>query len=196
MKILKYLLIALAVILILFFGMGLIMPSVSYGHTISVDKPIKEAWAVSQDQDKYHLWLEGFKSMELLEGEYFEVGSKYKVIVEPGEGQPPFEMIETIESIEEFEHVTMNFDSDMMDFYQHMTFEENDGVTTVTTDSKVMAKGLMTRSMFALMEVLGGSFTKQEKKNVEALKELIQNNETDYFPEPVEERTEDELNMG
>jgi hypothetical protein len=162
-------------------------PTVNYGHEITVNKSLKEAWAVSQDDSKYGEWLAGFQSIELISGEKGAVGSKYKVTVNPGEGQDDFEMIETIEAIEEFELVDLHFDSDMMDFDQTMLFSGNDASATIKTESIVSGKGIMMRSMFAMMEMLTGSFTAQEEKNIEALKKVIEENTTDYFSSPVEE---------
>jgi hypothetical protein len=184
MKFLKYLLYILLGLIIIFFATGFIVPKVNYGHKISVNKSVKEAWAVTQDESKYDQWLEGFKSMELISGEYGAVGSKYKIIVNPGEGQEDFEMIETVVSIKEFEEIYSQYDSDMMDFEQTMLFDEADGISTVETKSTVMAKSAMMRSMFALMEILGGAFQSQEEKNIEALKKLIEENTTDYYPTP------------
>ena len=73
----------------------------------------------------------------------------------------------------------------MMGFEQTTTFSEADGKTTIKTDSKVSGKGMMMRSTFALMEILGGSFQAQEVKNIEALKKVIEQNTTDYYPAPV-----------
>lgn len=185
MKILKYILYIIIGLVLLFFTIGLLKPSVSYGHEITVNKSAKEAWAVSQDQSKFSQWLEGFKSIELISGEHWKEGSKYKVIVNPGEGQPDFEMIETLVSIKEYEEVEMVFDSEMMRFDQVITFKEADGKTTIRTDNKVAGDGIMMRSMFAIMEMLAGSFTAQETKNLEALKKLINENTTDYYPAPV-----------
>ena len=187
MKYLKYALYVILGLIIIFFLVGLLNPSVSYGYEVTVDKSAKEAWAVTQDESKYTEWLDGFKSIELLEGEKGTEGSKYKVIVNPGEGQPDFEMIETITSMNEYEDITMHFDNEAMDFEQTITFTEGDGGTTIKTDSKVIGKGMMTRSMFAVMEMLGGAFTKQEGKNMENLKRLVNENTTDYYPEPVDE---------
>lgn len=184
MKILKYILYIILGLVVIYFLIGLMKPSVSYGYTIEVDKSVEEAWAVSQDESKFSQWLEGFKSMELLSGEDGAVGSTYKIIVNPGEGQEDFEMIETVVSKEEFDHIEMDFDSEFMDFKQRIDFSENDGKTTISTDSKVIGKNVMSRSMFAIMEMLGGAFTKQEGKNMEALKTLINENTTDYYPEP------------
>jgi hypothetical protein len=186
MKILKYIIIGILVLTILFFAMGIFKPSVSYGHEITVDKPIKEAWAITQDESKYDQWLEGFQSIELIEGEQGKEGSKYKVIVNPGEGQPEFEMVETLVSMKEFEQVEMHFDSDFMDFEQIISFSNENGKTTVKTESRVIGKGIISKSMFAIMETIGGSFTAQEKKNIEALKKVIEENTTDYYPAPAE----------
>ncbi len=180
MKILKYLLYLIIGLVLIFFAIGLIKSSVSYGHTLTVNKPIEEAWAITQDESKFGQWLEGFKSIELISGERNAVGSKTKVIVNPGEGQDDFEMIQTLVSIKEFDHVEMHFDSEPMNFEQIISFKENDGMTTVKTDSKVLGKGIMSRAMFAIMEILGGAFTKQETLNMENLKKLIEENTTDY----------------
>ena len=187
MKILKYILYALLALVILFFLVGLLKPTVSYSSEITVDKPVQEAWAVAKDESKLGEWLKGFKSIELIEGNQGEVGSKYKVIVSPGDGQEDFEMIETIASLQEFDHIEMHFDSDFMDMTQRITHTESDGKTTINAVSKVNGKGLMSKSMFALMEMLGGSFTKQDNENFNALKTLINQNKTDYYPVPVEE---------
>ena len=186
MKYFLYLLYALLGLSIAFFLLGLVKPSVSYGHEITVNKPVKEAWAVHKDESKYHLWLEGFKSIELISGEKEAIGSKYKVIVNPGEGQGDFEMIETLVSITANDHVTLHFDSDMMIFDQTTSFLENDGQTTIKTASTVKGKGMLMKSMFAAMGLFGNSFQKQEEKNVEALKVVIENNTTDYYMQPTE----------
>lgn len=185
MKILKFIIYAIIALIALFFLLGFIKPTIEYGHEITVDKSAKEAWAVQQDKSKFGEWLEGFKSIDLIEGEYGTVGSKYKVVVNPGQGQPDFEMIETVVSFKENEHITLNFDSEMMVFDQTTTFEEEDGKTKIKTDSKVSGKGMMLKSMFALMEMMGGAFQAQEVKNIDRLKQVINNNTKDYFPAPV-----------
>ena len=185
MKFLKYLLYLIGGLLFLFLAIGFIKPSVNYGHEITVNKSLKEAWAVQQDESKLGEWLAGFKSIDLISGEAGEVGSKYKVVVNPEEGQPDFKMTETVISKSEFDHMALSFDSEMMLFDQTISFSETDGKTTIKTDSKVSGKGMMMRSLFALMEMFSGSFQAQEVKNVEALKKVIEENTTDYYPAPI-----------
>lgn len=182
MKILKYLLFAIIGLAIFFFGLGLAKPSIKYGHEITVDKPLRESWAVHQDPSKLNQWIDGFKSIELIEGERGAVGSKYKVLVTPSPEQGDFEMIETIISKKELDHISLTFDSEMMRFDQKTSFSQSNGKTVVITDSEVFGKGILMRSMFAMMEVLGGTFQSQEVKNIEALKKTIEQNTTNYFP--------------
>ncbi len=73
----------------------------------------------------------------------------------------------------------------MMEFEQTMTLAEKDGQVSIRTDSKVTGKGVMLKSMFALMEMIGGSFKEQEVKNLESLKKVVEENTTDYYPAPV-----------
>ena len=191
MKILKYLLGAIALLVLLFFAIGFLKPSVSYGHEIEVNKSIEEAWAVQQDASKLGEWLKGFKSIEHLSGELGVVGSKYKVTVKPSPEEPEFVMTETIMSKKENDHMTLNMDSDMMVFDQTSFFSERDGKTVIKTDSKVVGKGMMMRSMFAIMG-MAGMFQSQEVENIEALKKVIESNTTDYFPAPVVEEIMEE----
>jgi len=184
MKVLKYILFVIIALLLIFLALGLLKPEVNYGHEIKVNKPLEEAWYVTQDVSKYAQWLEGFKSMELISGEEAKVGSKYKVIVQPGEGQPDFEMIETVVSIKEFDHVELHFDSEPMNFEQTIFFNEAGGITTVKSDSKVVGKNIISRSMFAAMEMFTGAFTTQEAKNFDNLKKVIEANTTDYESNP------------
>lgn len=181
MKILKYILYAIGALVVIFFALGIFKPSISYGHEITVDKPAKITWAVSQDESKFDQWLDGFKSMELISGELGKAGSKYKIVVSPGEGQPDFVLTETLRDIKEFAYIDMHFDNEAMEIVQKVTHTEVDGRTTIKTESTTKAKGMFMRSLFAFMDMFG-AFQAQEEKNIEALKKLIEENTTDYYP--------------
>lgn len=190
MKILKYLLYLIIALIVLFFAFGIFKPTVSYGHEITVNKSAKETWAVSQDASKFHLWLEGFKSIELISGAQNMPGSKYKVIVSPGNGQPDFEIIETFESVKENELIEMSFDNDQMHIDYSVSHKESNGKTTIKTEAITRGSNIFMRSMFAIMDIFGG-FQTQETKNIEALKKVIEENTTDYFPQPINDAVEE-----
>ena len=182
MKVFKFLISLILILALLFIAVGFIKPTVHYGHEIVVDKPAKEAWAIHADDAKYAQWLDGFKSIDLINGKHNEIGSQYRVVVSPGEGQPDFEMIETIVDKKDYDYIDLSFDSNRMTFDQRTSFVEDAGQTAIKTESHVSGKGIMMKSMFALMDILGGSFQAQEEKNIEALKNVINNNTTDYYP--------------
>lgn len=183
-KFLKYFLFVILGLILLYFLIGFV--PVKYDYEIEVDKPLNEVWAVVQDDSKYDQWLEGFRSIELISGTQNEVGSKYKVIVEPQPGSE-FEMTQTLLAIDEFKKVDMHYDSEFMDFLYTITFSESDGKSKVRTDSNVKGKNFLMKPMFSLMEMLGGAFSAQEGKNMEALKKVIEENTTDYYPVEIEE---------
>jgi len=183
MKILKYILFFILALVVIFFAFGIFKPTVTFGHEITVDKPAKETWAIAQDVSKFDQWIEGFKSMELISGEQGKPGSKYKVIVSPGEGQEDMEMIETFKSVKEYELIEMSFENEAMNMDYSVSHSESNGKTTIKTHAKSKGKNIFFRSMFAIMDMFG-MFNAQEKKNVEALKKVIEENTTDYYPEP------------
>ncbi len=186
MKILKYLLYLVIALTILFFAFGIFKPTVSYGHEITVNKSAKETWGVSQDQTKFDQWLQGFKSIELISGEQGEPGSKYKVVVSPGEGRDDFSMIETFKTLKEFELIEMAFDNDQMHIDYSVSHSESNGKTTIKTLATSRGNSLTMRSMFAIMDMFG-MFQSQEERNIEALKKVIEENTKDYYPAPIEE---------
>ena len=75
MKYVKYLLIITVVLAVIFFGSGLLRPSQSYGSEITVNKPLKEAWAVMQDESKTSQWLKSIVKSEHISGEKGTVGA-------------------------------------------------------------------------------------------------------------------------
>ena len=180
MKILKYLLYAVAALGVLFIAAGFVKPTAGYGNEIEVNKPLRESWAVYQDMSKLGDWINGFKSMELISGEKGTVGSKYKIIVHPEEGEY-IELIETITSLQDQESMGLEFDSEFMTNNLLVNFSEKEGKTYIKTNATVRGKGMFMRSLMALME---GPMGNEDLKNMTALKKLIEENTTDYFPDP------------
>lgn len=176
MKILKYILFFFLGLFLILTLIGVFNSNIQYGHTIRVNKSIEESWQIFNDHSKYDQWLTGFKSIELQSGAPMTVGSTYRVVVKPEEDAPDFVMLETITSIKEHDHVSLNFDSDAMIFDQTTSFKEENGQTVISTDSKVKAKGFGGRIMFGVMDALMNAFQVQEEKNIEALKKVIEEN--------------------
>lgn len=166
-------------VIICFFGLGFIKPSVSYESEVTVNKSAKEAWAVMSDPDKLPQWINGFQKTELVSGTANTVGAVSKnYILENGKEMT---MQETITAIKPYEHMAMNFTMDFMDMDYELDFEEQNGQTKITTKTTASGNGIISRSIVAMIPT---SMKAQEDENLNKLKGLIESNTIDYYPEP------------
>jgi len=179
MKYLKYLLGVILLLLIIFFGRGLLTPSIYYESEVAVKKSAKEAWAVMSDEANLPKWIKGFKRTELVSGTENTIGSVSNVYVE--EGGEEMVMQETIINSKLNELLAMKFTMDFMDMDYEMYFTEEGGKTTIKTKSTTVGNGLFAKSMISFMQ---GSMQAQEDENLTILKKLIEENTKNYFPEP------------
>jgi len=180
MKILKYLLIAIGVLAIIFFGKGLMTPSVEYDCEVTVNKSAQEAWAVMSDESTLDQWISGYKKTELVSGPANTVGAVSNVYVEDS-GQEMM-MTETITALKENELMAMKFSMDFMDMDYELKFSDaGSGKTKISTKSTTFGNGLFAKSMISFMPK---SMKAQEEENLMNLKKLIDNNTKNYFPVP------------
>lgn len=187
MKILKYIVALVAVLLIVFFGNGLITPSITYGSQITVDKPVNEAWAVMSDGSRVSEWLQEITRMESVSGVPGTVGAVSKIYAsQDGE---EWVMVETITAVTPEEYIAMTFTMDFMNMDYSMTLKDVDGKTQITSTSTTTGNGLFAKSIVSFMT---GTMKEQEDKNLNNLKAVIDGNTVDYFPAP-EEVLEDNL---
>lgn len=177
MKYLKYILIVIVVLLLAFFGRGLMTPSISYDSEVTVNKSVEESWAVMSDQSRVTEWLKEIKRFEAVSGTPNTVGAVTNIYVE-NEGQEMV-MQETITAIEEFEKIAMTFTMDFMDMNYEMVLEEIEDGTKIKSNSVVKGNGFFAKAMVAWM---GGPMKEQEDHNLNNLKSVIENNTIDYFP--------------
>jgi len=178
MKYLKYFLVLVGLLLLIFFGKGLLTPNISYISEISVDKPIKEAWAVMSDESKTDQWLKGITAMEHVSGTKNSVGAVTKYTFTEN-GQESF-IEETITSITPNEHIAMDFlMEDVMEMDYKVEFSEKDGKTHIQSSTTTTGIGIIMKSIVSFMT---GSMQSQEDENMNNLKVLIEGNTTDYFP--------------
>jgi len=177
MKYLKYLLILIVVLVLVFIGKGFFTSSIAYKNEVVVNKPANESWAVMSDEANLPKWLKGFKKTELIKGTANTVGAVSKVFVE--ENGREMIMEETITAIKPNEHLAMTFTMDFMDMQYEIFFKENDGKTTINSKSTVSGNGILYKSMVSFMQ---GSMKEQEEENLKSLKKIIEENTKNYFP--------------
>ena len=185
MKFLKWALGVFVLLVILFLAAGFISPTISYDSSITVNKPIKESWAVMSDESKISQWLKGITKVEHVSGEKGKVGcvTKY-TFVENGQESI---VVETIKEIKDDEYIVMDFTMEgAMTMDYKINYSENDGKTDIKSSTIVKGDGMFMRSILSFMT---STMKAQEDENLSNLKKLINENTTDYFPAPVVEET-------
>lgn len=175
MKILKYVLGILAILIIAFLLFGMLKSEIAYDCEVTVDKPLAESWAVSQDDSKMSSWLEGFEKIEPVSGTPGTVGSVSDIhFVTNGEAMV---IRETITEIVPNESVAMSFTSDFMNMDYKLAMTSADGKTKIKSSTTCKGNGIISKSMVALMK---GAMKTQEETNLGNLKKTIENNTTNY----------------
>jgi uncharacterized protein YndB with AHSA1/START domain len=185
MKYLKYLLYLLIVLALVFVGKGLLTPDVSYESTVTVDKPVEEAWAVMSDETRIAEWLEGITKMENVSGTPHTVGAVTKFYFE--ENGEEMIMEEIITALKPNEHIAMTFTMDFMYMDYEMFMTETNGKTQISTKSKSVGNGFFARCILSFMK---NSMKEQEDINLNKLKSVIYTNTKNYNPEPKASFTE------
>ena len=181
MKYLKYLLGIIALLALLFIAKGFLTPTISYGSEIIVDKSIKEAWAVMNDESKTSQWLKGITNIEHISGEKGTVGAVTRYTF--NENGQESTVLETIKSIKPNEHIAMDFEmKGVMNMDYKIDFIDKDGKTLIKSSTITKGIGMFMRSMLSFMK---GSMQTQEDENMNNLKKLIDENMTNYFPIPM-----------
>ena len=181
MKYLKYILGIIAILVIVFLALGLIKPGLSYECEITVDKPIAESWAVTQDEEKLADWLPGFQKIEHLSGTPGTVGAVSDVYF-VNDGQM-MTIRETITGLVPDESISMSYVNDFMNMDYKLVMTPDNGKTNIYTSTTAVGNGLISKSMMVLM---GGSIKSQEETNLKNLKQTIEKNTNNYFPEDEE----------
>ena len=179
MKFLKYFVAVLVLLMILFIGKGLLTPSISYKSEVTVDKSVEETWAVMSDVTKLPDWIKGFKKSELVSGTANTVGAVSNIYIE--EGGEEMIMQETITAIKPKEQLAMKFTMDFMDMDYEMLLKEKDGKTYIETETKTVGNGMIAKSIVSFMT---SAMKTQEDENLNNLKQVIEANTKNYFPEP------------
>lgn len=179
MKAIKVILIIAAILSAAFFAVGVFKPTVDYGATVEVSKSPEVAWAVYNDSTLMNQWVPAVKSIKLVSGEHWEVGSKYEILMDH-DGQLVTTM-EELTGVIENEKISMIFSNEMMSIDNEVTFTANEnGGTTISSLATAEGAGLFWKSMFAMM---GDGFNHQEAIHFKALAELIERTDV-QFEEP------------
>ena len=168
----KILLALLAIIVVAVVGvlaMGFLKPTYKGTVSVTVNAPAAKTFAVFNNTDNMGKWMNGFKGIENVSGEKNQVGSKWKLhFTENGR-----EMVidETVTEFEQDKHFGFDMEDAFAKFHVDVRFEEQNGQTVISQTSEGAGKGIIARSMIAIMS---GSVQSQQNEMYGKLKTLVE----------------------
>lgn len=168
-KFLKYFLIVIVLLVVIFFSLGLIFRSHEYTISTTVNAPVEKTFAVFNDTTKLKEWLPGFKSMELIKGNMNEAGSKWKVVFE--ENGSEISMNETIVAFKENELVSFNIANDFIKSKNEVRFIPKGNRTEIIARVNYRGTHIFQKSVLALFS---GFVKKQQEESYNLLKQVVE----------------------
>jgi uncharacterized protein YndB with AHSA1/START domain len=167
-KALKYLALGIVIIVLAFFSLGLIHPSLSYTNTVEVDSTIEEAFDAFTDDSRAAEWLIGYQDYKVLEGAPQTPGSKFLMKFET-DGHK-MEFIEVLTEFKENEEFSFDMETEFFNGSVQILFEGS-SPCTITAHTYNEGTSVFYSSMFYLMK---GALKEQSQKNYDLLKEMIE----------------------
>jgi len=148
MRFLKILGISIAVLIIAFLIVGIAVPTFEYGSSITVNSPRQHAWDVFHNTTQTKSWNAGFASLKLREGEFFQPGSSYELIMV--DGSERMIMTENITSISPPYQISYLLNNDVLQSEFQYTFEALGDSTRIESRYKITGNNLIWKSVLFL----------------------------------------------
>ncbi len=169
MRIIRYFIYLIAILVILFFALGVINPQVKYSHDVTIERPIELTWEVFMNEELMYQWIPNLKSIELIAGKKNGLGSKYRMIVE--DDGKEYEIIETITEIDKHYKISILLENDVLTNEVETIFTHLNGRTKLNTSVEIEGKDLLMKSSLFLMK---GHFMEQSDDSYQKLKALVE----------------------
>jgi uncharacterized membrane protein len=168
-KFLKYFLIVIVLIVVVFLSLGLLFPSHEYTIPVTVNAPVEKTFAVFNDTTKLKEWLTRLKAMENISGKLHEAGSKWKIVFDDHGSE--ISMTETITAFKENELVSFDIENDFIKSTNEVRFVPKGNATEVIAHVHYSGTGIFQKSILALFS---GMVKKQQEESYNLLKQVVE----------------------
>lgn len=148
MRILKVLVIILAVLILIFLSIGLFVDSYEYESSIQVQASPEKCWKVYNDTKLMSQWVPGFESLTLKSGELMKVGSTYEFVI--NDHDEKMVMSEAIKEVSEPNSISYELNNDVLKSEYTFSFKGDSTSTTINSHHKVTGNNLIWKSILFL----------------------------------------------
>jgi uncharacterized protein YndB with AHSA1/START domain len=164
MKALKIFFGIIVALALAFVFVGMMIPVIAFKTSVVVQRPVETTFSVFTDMDLIGEWLEGFESVELIEGEPYEVGSQFRFRL--NDDGMEIEFTETLTAFEENEVYAFMIDADVFQNEVSFTFTGNGDETTIKASNSITGSVWYMRSILPFMK---SEFMRQQKESLNLL---------------------------
>lgn len=169
MKKILWIILALVILVVLFFSVGLIKPYIQYESKVTVDRPVDRAFIVFIDGSKMDQWLTGFKRIELVSGMPNLPGSVFNLVLEVN-GQE-VTMKEEVLDFRWNDLFSVRIQHDFMTIENVNEFKADGMKTEITATYRVTGKTIFWRSVLVWGR---GKLKKRAQNDLDSLKRVIE----------------------
>lgn len=145
MKVLKILAISVAVLVVIFFTIGVLNPTFEYGNSVAINAPADKIWSVYINQKE--AWIKGFQSQKLLSGVALSKNAAYETTIVSGEEMV---MYETIMAIVPGKKIEWTLENDVLISQYSYEFIGDSSRSEVNTRYSVEGKNVLMKSLLFL----------------------------------------------
>jgi hypothetical protein len=171
MRILKYILPAVLLLVIVFVLIGVFIPDVTYLTQIVVDRPVNHSFLIFTNVNRMADWIPGFKEIETIKSVPGHVGSKYRLVFET-EGEE-IEMIEELTAYKENELFAFILSNEVILSEVEISFNAiSENETEITALTRARGQNWFWRSVFPFFK---SYFKEQTEQQYNTLKQIIEN---------------------
>jgi uncharacterized membrane protein len=136
---------------------------------IRIDCPVEHAWQTFKNVELMPEWVQGFLSLETIEGEPESAGSKHRLLFQEGKRQ--IEMIQTVVAFDPNERFVFTAATKGMRNACETTFAADGEGTIIRSSNQFIADGFFFKLMMPLMR---GAITKRIEADFGRFKKLAE----------------------
>jgi len=170
MKTVKIIIGIISAMSIIFFATGLFVKETNYTAQVSINKPVEEVFTIFNQQENIKNWIPEIQSVEVLNKTIGTTGSSYKMVVE-NQGQE-IAMTQKVMAYIPNEKVTFFIDAENMLKTNDFTFEDKNGITTITLNASCQSESYLMACMFPYFK---GTFKAQDQRYLDNFKAYSEN---------------------
>lgn len=171
-KFLKYFLIIVAALLLIFLLIGIIKPTQEYTTSVTVNAPVEKTFAIFMDTSRFREWMPIFSKMELLSGNPNEAGSKWKMHFHE-RGQDII-MMETVTTYKTNQVFAFNLQNEVINSDNEVLFTPKGNSTQITAHCKSEGGNIIWKSLFVFFTP---GMKQQSQQIYNDLKRVVENTE-------------------